>query len=88
MGKVISGILVVLVVIGGAWYFLTSSPAPAPAQVPTQADTAAQNPAPVIDTSDAALDSDMTQIDAQAKDAGDASAAANTFNDTPVQQAE
>lgn len=98
--KVIISVIVLLLIVVGAWYFIGQSAKPiAPAgkmgiedplaPVPgTQ--SAGQQDAPTLGTgaSDADLDADLQALDSQISAAGDASTDAATFSDTPVEQTE
>ena len=97
--KAIMWIIIFLAAIAAIWYLWSRSILPAtvpdsgklqvqeeqalplPGQ-PSSADAASR------DASNAALDNDLTIIDMKAGAAADANASAQSFNDTPVQQAQ
>jgi hypothetical protein len=92
--KTMVGIIVVLALVGGAWYFWSGgSSSSTGAYVPSVGEESATQTQDAsgarvsADVSDASLDQDMAAIDAQLQAATDASASASA-GDTPVEQTE
>jgi len=91
--KVIAWAIAVIVVVLGAWYFLsrpsaTSAPSTATSDQAESQEQASGTQATSTDTSDAALDQDAASIDTQLQAASTDSSSASSFSDTPVQQTE
>lgn len=84
---------VVIVVLGGVWYFWGGASGSMPAQqeevgMQEQAVQGQQAVHTVGVSADSSLDQDLAVIDAQASAAADASASAHSTSDTPIAQTE
>ena len=95
MGKTTLWIIVLLIIAGLGWWYLSSrTSAPAQPAGSPQTTSQSQNPqgsasgVSASDTSNAALNADMQNIDGQMQSASSAGTSANSFSDTPVQQTE
>ena len=99
MGFIVKLVLVLAVVAGGVWAWMTFMPSqPAPVAQEAQQETQQpveqkpQTPADIISASgatDALLQSDLQTFDSQVQGAQDDSAAVDqSFNDKPIQQTE
>lgn len=93
MLKVITWGVVIVIAVGGIWYFVNqSAPSVAvPENTGTPTSAVPQNSQAstgVTNTSDAQLQADLNASDSQIQSAGSAGASAGTFSDTPVTQTE
>ena len=97
--KALVSLVVLIVVVVGGWYGYshlmgnTQQNAQQQAtgqyqQQQQQQQQGSQQPSAPGDSSDAALNADLGNVDAQMQAANDATAGASSFNDTPVQQTE
>ena len=85
-------IVLIVLLAAGAWWYVSNSSTPAPEVAPI-ADTNPPPPPPDTagisgDSSDGGLDGDLKTLDAHVDAAATAGASADSFTDTPVQQAE
>lgn len=93
--KAVISIVVLLVLVVAAWYFVGKPSSSGPVDVSQQNESGMPIlPTGVLPevsntgTSDASLDADLEAVDAQVDVAASASADASSFTDTPVEQTE
>ena len=88
MSKIVTWAVVIIVVVGGIWYFVArTSPTAAPSDSTSPAASTGQNTTN-SGTSDADLQQDLVSTDAQIQAASSAGASAQSFSDTQVTQTE
>jgi hypothetical protein len=97
MGFIAKLVLMLAVVAGGIWVWMMLAPAMQPAQTANTAETSSEQQADQQNapadagagaSTDAALESDLTQLDIQLGAAEDASLSAESFSDQPIEQSE